>query len=526
MRIKLALAFCIALLCAPQPIWAAQRAFVIGISKYQTIERLDNPEVDAKAVAKKLSDASYDVTLVLSEKGDRQTLLNEWDEFLKKVAKGDNIVVFYSGHGVDIKGANYLVPRDAPSFANVISDVTMKSNLVPFRDLMSSMEDREVEMQVWIIDACRSNPFVKGGKPILKSGGLTGDVAASNRFILYSANYGQIALDRLQSDPPKQTLGSPFSRLFVSLFDTWKGRSIRDFSGELRAKTMALVDPWPQFPVWEDGVLPLWCFVQCEPTDVQKALAQNQEAAKKLAVLANLVAREKYPLEPNEFRYTLEISMDHPLVQSYTSRVQKDIVKHLRDAREGRGETRDDLKNENVLFMISNRAEWKPRRDEGRASRLLDDGTTFYFSAANTKRIQFSCMSASTANLIVRMPPKAEANLTVSLVADFQKRVFRKWVWCQNPPRSGSDNISFSSVDLIGKALTWHVADGAQDDAIAGEMKSLFLKFSYDYGFGQSSSIPETAPAGRAIPVEGTRSVEILPSFVGLDGLNFIPRPD
>lgn len=524
MRIQLAFAACLALFCAAQPVAAAQRAFVVGISKYQNIDKLENPEVDARAVAVKLADAKYDVTLILSDKADRATLLNEWDAFLSKVAKGDNIVVFYSGHGVDIKGANYLVQRDAPSFAGVNSDVTMKSNLVAFRDLMQSLEDREVEMQVWIIDACRSNPFVRGGKPIVRIGGLTGEFAASNRFILYSANYGQIALDRLPKDPPKETLGSPFSRLFVSLFDTWKGRSIRDFSGELRAKTMALVHPWPQFPVWEDGVLPLWCFVQCEPTDVQRALAQNQEAAQKLVALANLVAREKYPLEPNEFRYTLEIPMDHPMLQQYSSRVQKDIVKYLRDARQGRRETQDDLKNEDVIFMIGNQEQWKPQPDEGRAFRLLDDITTFHFSAADAKLIRFSCMSTSTASVIVRMPPRAEAKLTVTLVADFQKRVFTKWVWCQNPPRTGSDNISFSSVDLIGRTLTWRVADGSEDDALAGELKSLFLKFSYDYGFGQSISIPETAPAGRSIPVDGSRSVEILPAYVGLEGVNFVPR--
>lgn len=526
MRIRLAFGICLALFYVAQPVAAAQRAFVVGISKYQNIDKLENPEVDARAVAGKLADASYDVTLVLSDKGDRATLLNQWDAFLSKVAKGDNIVVFYSGHGVDIKGANYLVQRDAPSFADVNSDVTMKSNLIAFRDLMQSLEDREVEMQVWIIDACRSNPFVRGGKPILKSGGLTGEFAASNRFILYSANYGQIALDRLPTDPPKQTLGSPFSRLLVSLFDTWKGRSIREFAGELRTKTMALVDPWAQFPVWEDGVLPLWCFVQCEPTDVQRALAQNQEAAQKLAALANLVVREKYPLEPNEFRYTLEIPMDHPMLQQYSSRVQKDIVKYLRDARQGRGETRDDLKNEDVIFVISNQEPWKPRGDEGRALRLLDDLTTFHFSTGEAKRIQFSCMPTSVAKIIVRMPPKAEAKLTVSLVADYQKRVFKKWVWCQNPPRTGSDNISFSSADLIGKALTWLAADGAEDHALAGELKSLFLKFSYDYGFGQSMSSPETAPAGRSIPVDGKRSVQILPEYVGLEGVSFVPRPN
>ena len=31
------------------------------------------------------------------------------------LAPGDEVAVFFSGHGVEIEGGNYLVPRDVPA---------------------------------------------------------------------------------------------------------------------------------------------------------------------------------------------------------------------------------------------------------------------------------------------------------------------------------------------------------------------------------------------------------------------------
>src|SRR5258706_28636 len=103
--------------------------------------------------------------------------------------------------------------------------------LIALRTLMTDLSDRQVRMQVWIVDACRTNPFRVGGKPFGGSaGGLEHSDQRPNSLVWYSANYGQIALDLLPSDPKGVKNGSPYMRAWISMFDEWKHRSIRDFA--------------------------------------------------------------------------------------------------------------------------------------------------------------------------------------------------------------------------------------------------------------------------------------------------------
>ena len=37
-----------------------------------------------------------------------------WQKFLEKIADGDVAAIYFSGHGVEIEGLNYLLPRDVP----------------------------------------------------------------------------------------------------------------------------------------------------------------------------------------------------------------------------------------------------------------------------------------------------------------------------------------------------------------------------------------------------------------------------
>ncbi|RKT14291.1 caspase domain-containing protein [Paraburkholderia sp. RAU2J] len=501
-------------LCHSRDATAAQLAFVVGISKYSPIERLDNPEIDAKVVAEKLRSAGYRVTLLRNNEAAEQPFINAWNAFLTRVAKGDEVVVYYSGHGIDIEGNNYLVPQDSPDLGHIGGQLGMKRHLIPFHELMKALEDRQVSMQLWIIDACRTNPFARGGRPFGGPGGLTGDIDEPNRFVLYSANYGQIALDRLPSDPKGSTLGSPFSRLFVSLFDGWKGRSIRDFAAELRSKTMASVSPFPQMPVWEDGVLAIWCFVKCEKFDVARAVAQNQDAARKLAQISQLVTREKYPLQPNEFFYNVEYSMDQQELTAYSTRIQKEIVAYLRIARQGRRKTSDNLEDEDVLFNLTEK--WKPQADaksERYAADLLTEDTMFTFNGSDGRKLQLSCMSPELSKVIVTMKKIGEVKQNIELVADFKKRVFIKRVWCQDLIRTGNDATAFSSADLIGRTMTW---SAGTETPLKWKLTWFFMRFSYDYGFQQRVSEPETPPHNREMPVNGVMSAKVLPQHVGL----------
>ena len=82
-------------------------ALVIGQSNYRAVVPLPNPANDAKAVAKLLGDAGFDVQSAadLSQNDMRA----EISDFASKVAaKGADTIalVFYAGHGMQIDGEN------------------------------------------------------------------------------------------------------------------------------------------------------------------------------------------------------------------------------------------------------------------------------------------------------------------------------------------------------------------------------------------------------------------------------------
>jgi uncharacterized caspase-like protein len=98
---------------AGQPALADKRvALVIGNSSYRNVAKLSNPANDAAAVAAMFKSAGFDtvdskLNLTISEL--RKTLR----EFGGKSRDADVAVVYYAGHGIELDGANYLIPIDA-----------------------------------------------------------------------------------------------------------------------------------------------------------------------------------------------------------------------------------------------------------------------------------------------------------------------------------------------------------------------------------------------------------------------------
>src|SRR6476646_4849518 len=80
-------------------------ALVIGNAAYKT-GRLANPVNDARAVAALLRSLGFDVTL--RENLVTRDIGNVYREFRSKIVPGATALVFYAGHGVQVKGQNYF----------------------------------------------------------------------------------------------------------------------------------------------------------------------------------------------------------------------------------------------------------------------------------------------------------------------------------------------------------------------------------------------------------------------------------
>jgi hypothetical protein len=118
-------------------------------------------------------------------------------DFKAQVQGGDEVVFYFSGHGVQFGGSNYLIPIDitADSEAQVADDA------IPLQRILDDLTDQKARFSLAIIDACRSNPFKEAGRAI-GGRGLAVVTPATGQMIMYSAGAGQAALDNLG---PKDT---------------------------------------------------------------------------------------------------------------------------------------------------------------------------------------------------------------------------------------------------------------------------------------------------------------------------------
>ena len=180
----------IALLALASPVDARRLALVVGNDSYKSVTPLHNARQDAKAVADVLKSAGFDVTL--KQDLTLTAMKGALREFKARVNGGDEVVFYFSGHGVQFEGTNYLVPIDiVPESEQQVAD-----DAVPLQRVLDDLRDQKARFSLAIVDACRDNPF-KGAGRAIGGRGLAPVTAANGQMVLYSAGAGQSALDRL-----------------------------------------------------------------------------------------------------------------------------------------------------------------------------------------------------------------------------------------------------------------------------------------------------------------------------------------
>lgn len=183
-----------------------RKALVIGNDLYRNVPRLDNARSDARAMGDSLRSLGFKVTMAtdLTERGMKETLRN----FKTAVEGGDEVVVFYAGHGVQLGSANYLLPVDIAGQ----SEEQVRDEAIQMQRILDDMQERRTGFMLMIVDACRDNPFKVAGRSI-GGRGLAPTSAATGQMVIFSAGAGQQALDRL--GPNDKEPNGLFTRLFL-----------------------------------------------------------------------------------------------------------------------------------------------------------------------------------------------------------------------------------------------------------------------------------------------------------------------
>ena len=85
-------------------------------------------------------------------------------DFVVETRDADVAVVYYAGHGIELDGANYLIPVDAA----LETDGDVLDETVPLERVLFAAEPAK-QLRLVILDACRDNPFAKAMKRTIAS---------------------------------------------------------------------------------------------------------------------------------------------------------------------------------------------------------------------------------------------------------------------------------------------------------------------------------------------------------------------
>jgi TPR repeat protein len=248
------------------PAFADKRiALVVGNSAYQNVTPLDNPKNDAALMAATLSSLGF--TLIgggAQLNLDKAALDNAVQNFGQQILGADVALFYYAGHGVQVSGANYLVPINA----NPTREADVDFQMVDINLVLRQMQGAGTRLNLVILDACRNNPF--GGRGLRASGGGLAQMRApEGTLISYATQPGNVAQDGADGDSPyTKALAATIRRSGLDIFQTFNEVGLA-----VKRSTGGSQQPWvSSSPI--DGSF----YFVAPPASTPQAVAPAQEA--------------------------------------------------------------------------------------------------------------------------------------------------------------------------------------------------------------------------------------------------------
>ncbi len=142
-------------------------ALVIAIDEYKSNDwaPLKTPVNDANALKDVLL-GKYgfeEVIYLYDEDATRANIINYLDKLAQNVTSNDNILVYFSGHGIEIGNEGYWVPADAKS--------KDRSELIPNSEIKTALSKTESKHAVVMVDACFSGTIFKSSSLFVENDG-------------------------------------------------------------------------------------------------------------------------------------------------------------------------------------------------------------------------------------------------------------------------------------------------------------------------------------------------------------------
>jgi len=170
------------------PISTSERrvALVIGNAAYER-GPLRNPVNDARAISERLERLGF--TVIKRENLRQKDIGGTLREFRARLAPGAVGVFFYAGHGLQVKGVNYLPTVDA----DIETEDDVPTQSLDIAKVLELMEEAKTRVNIVLLDACRDNPYARRFRSA--SRGLARLDAATGTLISFSTRPGSTAYD-------------------------------------------------------------------------------------------------------------------------------------------------------------------------------------------------------------------------------------------------------------------------------------------------------------------------------------------
>lgn len=201
------------------------RCLVIGNAEYvDPTARLANPGHDAIGVSRVLQQLGHDVALVRD--ASKKELAAKLREFSKSLTPDAGAVVYFSGHGLEVNGINYVVPVDFEAH----QDWEVEHEAIDVRRLLDST--RNAAFRVVVLDACRSTFYRRFRGGVGSSVFKPMNAEVPETALWFATGQGKVALDGV----PGQM--SPFTDAFTNHLRNSGGRDLHQVMMAVRSAVL------------------------------------------------------------------------------------------------------------------------------------------------------------------------------------------------------------------------------------------------------------------------------------------------
>lgn len=166
-------------------------ALVIGNSSYTSpiLPKLANPVNDADDIAAALKGFGFQV--IVKKNLSKQGMEDALAEFGRAASNADTALFYFSGHGIQAKNQNYLLPIDA----QIKDEASVQYQSVNVNLALDEMDEAHSKVNLVFLDACRDNNLSGVFRSAATRGLAQPGSVPRGTVIVYATDPGNVASD-------------------------------------------------------------------------------------------------------------------------------------------------------------------------------------------------------------------------------------------------------------------------------------------------------------------------------------------